>query len=367
MQLTSTTFSNLDENLELRQQAAVQAANGTRFGRLANTDFDANGVFVQGAFEIPQFKCFAVLPNGLLISPDEPVSVRFPRLSDGWAYLTVSLGADILEYEKEGVPYVRQSYDYDILPQNEMLRQCDVLPVVRFRIEEGRCSIDNAFIPPCLMFGSDERLSTWRETISQLLEKIAKHANMKEGDCQQTLLRYLFRLRAVSLRHSQEDFLLVVSETVQAVRYFVVQANGAEDVPVADPDPYDVDLWLSQVKDYFTEAVRILDGVVLVDDSIDFEALKAQLREELLAILQPEMETRIDTTIQALRDDLNQRLSEALREYIDGTFRRKLEEELNISISEALRPDLYDSLYKALYDALFVPQVEEEDNFMPLI
>lgn len=367
MQLTPATFSNLDENLDIRQLAAMRATSGTCFGRLANTEFCVEGVFVQGVFEVPQFKCFAILPSGCLINPDEPVSVRFPRLTDGYAYLTVSLGNEMVEYEKEGVPYVRQAYNYEILPENEMLRQNASMPVVRFCIENARCTIDRDFIPPCLQFDADDRLVAWRDTFAEMIETLARHSNMKEGDGQQTLLRYMFRLRSFNLRHNLNDFLLLISEMVQAVRYFIVLSNNAEDRQIDEVSCYDVSLWFNKVKEYLIDASRVLDGVVLVDESIDFEALKAQLKSEIYAMLQPEMQAHIDQSVQALRDDLNQKLSDALRDYIDGTFRRELEEGLSVSISEALRQDLYDKLYRALYDALFVPQTQEDDNFMPLI
>lgn len=367
MQLTPTTFSNLDENLEIRQQAAVRAANGNRFGRLADTAFCADGVFVQGNFEVPELKCLAVLPSGCLISPDEPASVRFPRMSDGMAYLAVSLGMDMLEYEREGVTYVRHSYSYEILTLAEIIRLGDVMPLVRFRIENNRCSIDKDFVPPCLMFASDEKLVAWHETITTQLETIACHANMKEGDGKQTLMRYLFRLRAFDKRRTLDDFLLLLSEIVQAVRFFVIQANGAEYRQLDDVCMYDVQLWLSQVKEYFVEASHILDGVELKDETIDFEALKAQLRTEIYEMLQPEMKNYVDDRMREMNDAIQQRLSEVLRDYIDGTFRQQLEDALKISISETLSPELYDKLYKALYDALFVPQSQEEDNFMPLI
>lgn len=368
MQLTPTTFSNLDENLELRQLAAVQAANGTRFGRLPNTEFCADGVFVQGNFEIQEFKCIALLPSGCLISPEEPVSVRFPRVSDGWAYLTVSLGTDMLEYEKEGVPYVRQSYKYEILTQAEMIRQHDVMPVVRFRIEGGRCNIDQNFIPPCMMIVSDSRLTEWRDTIKELLKQIAGHKNMQDGDCKQTMLRYLSRLSTFSLRHSVESLMLLTGEIAQAVGYYIVTANGVEDnQPDESVGFFDIEMWLEHIKNYLNDAIRILDGVELVDSKIDYEALKAELKAEIYEMIKPEMKEYVDTSMQTLRDDLNQRLSDALREYIDGTFRRQLEETLKVTISNELNAELYDKLYRALYDALFVPQTDDEDSFMPLI
>lgn len=367
MQLTSTTFSNLDENLEIRQQAAVRAANGVRFGRLPETEFKADGVFVQGTFEISQLKCLALLPTGCLISPDEPVSVRFPRLADGYAYLTVSLGNEIVEYEKEGVPYIRHAYNYEILPQSEVMNSLYVIPVARFRIEQSRCTIDNDFICPCLMFAADEKLLAWRDTFVDLTEDIANHANLKEGDGKQTMLRYLFRLRAFNHRQTLDDFLQLLAELSQAITYFIVNANGKESHEVGEANLHDVELWLTKVKQHFVDARHILDGVELIDDTIDFEALKAQLKEEIYAMLQPELQQHIDQSVQALRDDLNQKLSDALREYIDGTFRRQLEEALKVSLTDALRNDLYDSLYRALYDALFVPQANEDDGFMPLI
>ena len=69
----------------------------------------------------------------------------------------------------------------------------------------------------------------------------------------------------------------------------------------------------------------------------------------------------------ALRYDLQTQISEALKDFISGEFRRQLHDELGSELSDSLEQKLYASLYAALYDALFVPPKVEEDTYTPLI
>ncbi|MBQ0049064.1 MAG: type VI secretion system baseplate subunit TssK [Bacteroidales bacterium] len=367
LQLTPATFNHLDENLDRRQLAALRISGGTRFGRLPDSVFCSDGVFVQGTFEVALLECTAVLPDGRLVSPKEPVAVRFPRLDNGYAYLTITIGSDIVEYEREGIPYQRHSYQYEILHQAELMRRCDAMPLVRFLIKDGHCNIDKAYISPCLQLSCDERLGTWLDTLAHSLEQIVHHERMEEGDAKQTLLRYLFRLRSFHPRHTLDDLALLANELVEAVRYFIVQPNHAEDPEVEDVNLYDVEVGLQQVKAYLDAATLVLNDVVLTDNSIDVEALKAQIKEELLNDIRPELLQTMRERFEEMRNQLQQQLNEALRNYVDNTLRPLLQEQLQTELSTTLSRTLYDKLYQALYDALYVPQVEEEDQFMPLI
>lgn len=373
MELTAKTFSSLDDNFDLRQLISVRTANGLRIGRLPDSSFRANGVFVRDTFEIERMQCMALLSSGMLISIDERMTLTIPGpLSDGRYYLTVGFGKDIVEYEANEQAFVRPTYitslqTLDEIETNAQSLGYAVFPALRFSVSEGRITIDQDFIAPCLIIASDERLQTRLNTIVEKLNRIANHANMEEGEGKRTLMQYIFKLRRFSKRNTTEHLMETLNEVANAIDYYIMTPNAEYPLPIQEWSLYDVELWLSWIEGYMEACATTLDGVVLVDKSIDYEALKAELRKEIFEMIEPDMQERIENARQSLHAELQTKLSEALKDYIDGTFKHTLHDYLHQELSDELQQKLYDSLYKALYDALYIPPAVEEDNFMPLI
>ena len=57
----------------------------------------------------------------------------------------------------------------------------------------------------------------------------------------------------------------------------------------------------------------------------------------------------------------------SLQDYINGNFRKEIYDMLEGELRENLYQRLYTGLYDALYNALFVPKVEEENEYVPMI
>ena len=137
MELTDQTFRALDDRLDFRQQMALRVALGNnRMGLLPDAPFCNEGMFVKNKFEMEHFKCLAVLPSGKIVDVDESVSLPIPMLYGSTYYLAVGIGQGQVEYEKDGVPFVRPQYEYAILDLSE-LDQRDLLPDIPMSIKSG--------------------------------------------------------------------------------------------------------------------------------------------------------------------------------------------------------------------------------------
>jgi hypothetical protein len=162
------------------------------------------------------------------------------------------------------------------------------------------------------------------------------------------------------------EFLLFTQEIAQAIDYYIITPH-AERQEIPQPSINDVQLWLTWLKGYLDGAAGVLEGVVLEDHTIDFDALKAQIKAELYEQLNPELYRKlIDDLKISLRDELSEHLTETLRTYFDETMKPQLQETLKVELTDTLRDSLYQQLYDALYQALYVP-AEEEEDFMPII
>ena len=370
MEMTARTLAGMDQHIDFQQQVAIQAALGnTRIGLLPNVPFNNKGNFVRNTFEIEHFRCMALLPSGKIIDADEMAVVTIPMLYGSQYYLTVGIGEEKTEFEKDGVAYVRPQYVYQINTLEE-LEEKDVLPIVRFTVNDGVFSVDAEYIPPTLQLVCDDRYQTHIQQLVSRLETLTTHEHLVDEFGKRALLHFLFVLKGYNPRNLTSDFIQFMQEIAQAVCYYILtphtQAEHAVEIPI--PSQYDVELWLKWFDDYLGGAVSVLDQLVIEDHSIDFDELKAQIKAELYAQMTPEIHDKLLSEIkEELRSELEKQLSETLTLYVEQTLKPLLHDKLAEELSTDLYQKLYDALYEALYNALFVPTAKEEDNFMPLI
>lgn len=367
LELTSSTFLNWDERLDFRQQVALRAALGShRLGLLPDAAFSCKGMFVKNKLEISHLRCLAVLPSGRIIDADEPVVLPIPMLYGSEYYLTVGIGSGQITFEKEDVPFSRPQYEYAILSMEQML-QADVFPLMRFSVQEGVFSIDESFIPPYLLLSSDERYKGYIDAFAEAIAAIATHANLAEGEGKRLMMHYHFLLKAYHMQQSVYEFVQLTEEIAQAIDYYIASPNAEQPMPVIQPEPRDLQKWFAWFTDYLHAATTLLDGVVLEDNSIDYEALLAQAKQELYDRLNPELYAKLlEQVKQDLRVELEQTLASTLTTYINDTLKPELEQLISDDLHERMYDKLYNELYERLYNALYVPE-EEEEAFMPQI
>ena len=224
-------------------------------------------------------------------------------------------------------------------------------------------------MPPFLNLESDGRFVDYIQAFIEKVGVLAEHPNLESGEGKRGLMRYAFLLKNYSLQNRVSQFIQLLQELAQAVDYYIVSPNTEKPVELLACSPYDVAFWLEWLKGYLHGAATVLDGVVLEDRTIDFEALKAQVKEELYQQLYPELRAVL---YKDLHDDLKKEIWDelyvSLSDYINGNFKKEIYELLEGKLSEDLYARLYKALYEGLYNALYVePEEEEEEEFVPLI
>ena len=367
MELTAATFLNLEGRLDMRQRLVLRAALGNQhMGLLPDTEFRCQGMFVKNKLEINRLRCTAVLPSGAIIDVDEPVTMPIPMLYGEEYYLTIGIGDGRIEFEKEDVPFARPQYEYAILSMEQM-QQTEVFPLMRFSVKDGVFSIDESFIPAHLLLSSDQRYKTYIDVYAEAIAALSQHANLAEGDGKRMLMRYHFLLKAFNIRRSVYDLVHLTEEIAQAIDYFIVTPNAEQPMLIPEPTALDLQKWLEWFSGYLAAASSILDGVVLEDNSIDYEALLAQAKQELYDRLNPELYEKLLLQIKdELREEIGQTLTTTLTAYMNETLKPELEQLISDDLHERMYDKLYNELYERLYNALYVPAPEEE-AFIPQI
>ena len=366
MELTPHTFISLDKRLDFKQQTVIRLALGNRrMGLIPNTVFSKNGSFVRNAFQIDRLQCMALLPSGSILHVDEEVKVKIPMLYGDSYYLSVGLSDEEFSFEDDGLPLLCPKYVYGIQTLDELERE-DKFPIVRFQVHDGMFSIDTNYIVPCLTIDSDSRLVDYINRFCAKMEKLATHTNLQEGDGKRLFMRYFFLLKNYNLDNSLNDFILFTQEMAQAIDYFVIMPN-TEHLDIPHPTFYDIQLWLEWLEVYMDGAVSILNKVVLEDNSIDFEELKAQIKAEIYERLNPELYEKLVAELKnTLQDELSQILTVTLKAFLENQMKPQLYSTLSEELQKVLCESLYQTLYDALYKALYIPE-EDNKEFLPKI
>jgi hypothetical protein len=229
------------------------------------------------------------------------------------------------------------------------------------------------------------QFATYVEKYVNKLSTITSHQNLEEGDGKRALLHYLFILKGYSQRNSVHHFVMLLQEIAHAVDYYIISPNTEQSINIPEPKQVDVQLWLNWFDDYLTGAVAVLDKVVLVDNTIDYDALLKQVKAELYAQLHEELIIKLleetkEKLIALVKEEMQNALDEqtkTLTDYINNQMKPMLMEELRTEMDnslkmmkDSLKEDLYERLYQELFEhlfnALYVPEPENE-RFIPLI
>ncbi|MBR0180972.1 MAG: hypothetical protein IJQ04_04830 [Prevotella sp.] len=387
MELTAETFSGIADHWDFRQRIAIRTAlGGNHMGLVPGAPFSCNGTFVKNRFEVSGLQCMALLPSGKIVNADEDIQVSIPMLFGDKYYLTIGISEDKTEFEKKGVPFVRPRYSYGINTIEE-IEAGDLFPLVRFKAADGVFSVDTDFIPPCLLLEDDPRFKEYIDRYTFLMNIVATHPNLAEGEGKRAMLRYVFMLKSYRLQNTMQDFILLTQEIAQAIDYYIVAPNKQPlDIPV--PQHADIQAWLGWLEDSMSGAAVILDGVVLEDNTIDYEALLAQAKAELYERLHPELIEKVLADMKAeLQEEMRQQ-TEQLTTYINENLKTAIIEQLTTEfndradkltemltdkfdemgrqLNESLYEKLYFNLFENLFNALYVPEPEEL-KFVPQI
>lgn len=368
MELTAAAMSMLDENLDFRQMAAMRTVLAGRHGLLPGAPFNCNGTFVRNTFEIANLRCMALLPSGWMVDVDESVSITIPMLYDSTYYFSVSLSENMKDFEHQDVVFLRPEYSFQ-LSSIEDLKVNQSLPLLRFTIKDGTFNIDTAYIPPCLMLESSDKFDLYRNKIAEKLKALDSHDNLPEGACKLATTYHINHLGSLTPFTDVKTFIGMVYDLNRDLMFFFLEPHKSElgELHTMECDMNDVQLYLDWTLRQLDKTKDILDNHPIEDKKPDYDELKAILRKELMDDLKPTLEQLIHTEVDAVRNDIQQQVSEALKDFLSGEFRRQLYADLNAELADSLYQKLYDALYKALYGALYHEEVAETDDYMPMI
>jgi len=362
MELTSALLNKL---YGFSENSRVALCNSffSRAGIIPDTELDIYASFVNRQLELDVRSLHAALPEGELLDFDGKASVPVKDLSDGSWYACAGLG-DEVEFESEGIPCVRDSVTFSIMSLEEA-GSSKVIPLVKLLVGDGSVEIDRDYIAPVFKLSSDSRLKQWKDRIASALSELLKHPKLVNEDLRSLLTLTYSRFVRVTRNGYTEVLLSLCNDVVSLLDAYLLHAPE-EDYEWPENFFLDISLVLKFTEDAISKGVTALDELEIVDDSIDFDALKAQIVSEVTDRVRSDLMSEIDSRLTSLETSLSERLLYNIRELVPEEV-DKLRDGLRDEISQNLRESLYPALYDALYNALFVPKEEKKDMFTPII
>ena len=366
MELSSRTLKAMAESAAKHNLAFVHSLFGPSTGILPCSEFRCEGAFVRKSLEFDVCGCLAVLPSGKMIDVDGKYSLEIGNPENGTWYLAVRFSGREAQFECDCVPMSRPMYEF-FLCTLDGLESGEAFPLMRLNVSNGTVSLDPDYMIPCLQLHTEKKYQEVLSGISACADKLWQHQNLAEGPGKTALMRVASKIRSVVPSTRTAVLHGICKDLAQTVGYYVLRPNLEETPQIPELNAFDPQLWFKWLEGYLAKASEVLDSVVLVDDSIDYETLRKELYDSLHESLSAQLEQEMKDRTDALREELMSSVGDALRKFVEEDVRPALHDKLEGELCDELSQKLYPSLYDALYSALYVPEKQVEEVYTPLI
>ena len=395
MALTDAVFRNMEASLDTRQRLVVRTAlSDGRIGLLPDCPFYAEGSFVGRTYEMSSLMCTALLPSGTIVDINGELKISIPKLTEKEYFLCVGIAeGEPRLFEREGVPFEEPNYELSLHTLSE-ISDADVVPIKRFVIVDGTLTIDTDYIPPVLTVSCDKKYDEFLAIIVSDIEAIVNHKNLDNGEGKRILRNLLFRFRNFNRLRSSRHLVNLLQETAFTVEYYIVACKEDElaqgliteekegsilelkngklaslwNDGRREPSMLNIVSYIKWLHEWLEAQTTLLDIVVLVDTSIDYDQLKREIKDEVYQQLREEIYEKM---IAEMHDKLHERLTSELKETLGTYINEEIIPRMRQEMTEELRTSLYDRLYeelfKSLFDELYRPDDDNEEEFLPMI
>ncbi|GEM_PF-3334197 len=381
MELTSGVFLHQQHDFDERQQLMLCAAmGGVGMGILPMYPQHVEGNFVGNTFEMNNLRLTALLPSGAVLSVDGDFRLAITSKPEQECFVCIGVvSGEEHCFERDGVPYKAPVYELSLHSSADL--ECsegmfDVLPLKRLYIEGESLNVDASYVPPVVSMTSHKAFGEFVGRYVALLTDLTAHRNMEDGDCKRTLLYLRFRLQSLMGKEQVVELMQLLREMEQALDYYIRCGLGGQREPAKDlatdvrrtPRMYDIHAYLSWLGEFMEALLLFMDDVVVVDHSIDVDALKRELHSQLSEELIQELYEKLDVEFRdVLVPEMTETVMGRLHDFVDNQLRPELMDALYEALREGLYNDLYQALLEVLSALIAKDEQKPEDYFMPLI
>lgn len=259
MELLPETFIHLESQLAEYRALLRKVQASQQFGLIPGMAFKA-GVSVEGEMlNIGEVECHALLQDGGLVDVKGEIEqqLSLTGLNDS-RYLAVWPSAKEREYEIDEVPFVANEVEFGLRTLEALPGTMPIAKIIR---DNGDWKLQDDYIVPVMTIADSNTLMEMIKAMLQLVRQITSHEKfnfLRNHDMMRMLAE---EMECIDKSQKPEVFVTLCRRFVRLLSYVIVE----EPVQIAAYNPYDIQLFLTQVCGFLIKAYEILPTVEIVE------------------------------------------------------------------------------------------------------
>ena len=259
MELLPETFIHLENQLAEYRTLLRKVQASKQFGLIPGTVFQAAASVEGNALNVGKVDCQALLEDGGMVDCHCEARRQLTLPSSGDSrYLAVWPSEKTREYELDDVPFVENEYEFGLRSLGELPGSMPLAKVVH---EGGTWQLQDDYIAPVIAMQDSAMLMEMKEAVLLLIGQITSHEKfdyLRNHDVMRLLAE---EMESLGPNQSPCEFVTLCRRFARLLSYVILK----EPVRFVAYNPYDIQLFLTQVCGFLIQAIETLPEVEIVE------------------------------------------------------------------------------------------------------
>ena len=273
MELLPETFIHLENQLAEYRTMLRKVQASKQFGLIPDMPFKAL-VSVEGnEVALSGMECHALLQHGGIVDDkrDEKQKVTIPNNS-GSLYLAVWTGENHRDYENDDVPFMANECQFGLFSLEELEGK---MPVAKVTNDNGTWKLQEDYVVPVISIQESPVLIEAKNGILQLVKRILTHNKFNRLRNHDMLNLLADEMGCLSKEQGPRDFVTLCRRFARLLTYAIT----ALPKDFAEYNPYDIQLFLNDIRNILTKAYETLVNLDVAEQNEQIAKEKAMEEE----------------------------------------------------------------------------------------
>ena len=258
MELVPETFIHLESQLAEYRTLLRKVQASQQFGLIPGMAFKAEVSLDGETLSIGEVECHALLQDGALVDAQGEFERQLTLSGASDCYLAIWPSDKEREYELDEVPFIANEYEFGLRTLETLP---GTMPIAKAICENGNWKLEEDYVVPVIAIADSDVLSEMIKAMLQLVGQIIVHPKfnyLRNHDMMRMLAE---EMECVDKNGSPGAFVTLCRRFVRLLSYVITE----EPVRFVDYNPYDIQLFLTQVCGFLIKAHEILPTVEIVE------------------------------------------------------------------------------------------------------
>lgn len=259
MELLPETFIHLENQLAEYRNLLRKVQASKQFGLIPGSVFHAAATVGGNSLAVGEVACQALLEDGGMVTyhRDARWQLSLPA-TGGDTYLAVWPSEKTRDYKLDDVPFVENEYEFGLRSLAE-LPGC--MPLAKVTHQNGTWKLEDDYIVPVIAMQDSNLLTEMVKAMLQLIAQIISHEKfdyLRNHDVMRMLAE---EMESLGPNQNPRDFVTLCRRFARLLSYVIFK----EPIYFIEYNPYDIQLFLTQVCGFFIQAIETMPEVEIVE------------------------------------------------------------------------------------------------------